>query len=50
MKTLLECVDELRNLIGDTRVDNLLNIMIVSKLKYSEMVEEIEEIIKKRTK
>ena len=50
MKTLLECVDELRNLIGDTRVDNILNGMIVSKLKYSEMVEEIEEIIKKRTK
>lgn len=50
MRTLIECIDELRSLIGDIRVDNMLNGMIVSKLKYSEMVEEIEEIIKKRTK
>lgn len=50
MRTLIECIDELRNLIGDIRVNNMLNDMISSKFKYSQIVDVIEEIIKKRTK
>jgi hypothetical protein len=48
MKTLIQNLQDLSNDIGEVRADNFLHGMMIAKLNYEQMNEEIIKFLKKR--